>query len=175
MTQTAQTTEFTIAQGDIASFDADVVALKYAQDFHGADAAVAGKLADTGVGLDDLRPRVGDYRYVETMSRIKARHAVFVGVPALGEFGYGQIREFSASVLGVLAREAPGTRHLAMTVHGPEYVLDETEAILAYLSGYVDAQRARQSPPALERISIVDTNGGGCNVFARPWTKSWLA
>ena len=152
--------EFTIQQGEIASFAADVVALKHAQAFHGADRAVALALADGGTELSSISPSVGDYRYLPSLGRIKAGHVLFVGVPHLSLFGYQRIREFSTSVLRILATEAPDTVHLAMTIHGPGYGLDEVEAALAQIAGCVEALLKGDLPPRLERICIVEISEG---------------
>src|SRR5712691_717886 len=83
-----QTIEFSIQQGDITSFDADVVALKYAQAFYGTDKIVAFLLNRVGVAEQMLRPHIGEYVYVKTQNCIQARYALFVGVPDLRTFDY---------------------------------------------------------------------------------------
>jgi len=60
----SQTLEFSIEHGDILSFPADVVALKYAQDFYGADWLAAQALGEKGISHNELRPPVGEYRNV---------------------------------------------------------------------------------------------------------------
>jgi hypothetical protein len=78
----------------------------------------------------------------------------------LGKFSYKEIRAFSATVLRILAKEAPKIRHLAMTIHGAVYGLDEVEALLAQIGGYTDAIQAELLPNSLTAITIVerDTN-----------------
>jgi hypothetical protein len=156
----SRTIEFAIEHGDITSFDADVVGLKYAQHFYGSDKAVVSALRQVGVATESLKPEVGDYRYVETNGGVRARHALFVGVPPLLRFGYREIREFAAATLRILSDEAPDTRHLAMTIHGPGYGLDEVEAVLAQFAGFLQAIQAGGLPLDLERISIVERNDG---------------
>lgn len=151
-----QTIEITVEQGNITTYDADVVALKYAQHFHGSDKAVATALQRAKLRDDNLQPPVGKYRYVDTKGSITARHALFVGTVAMPEFRYEQIREFAATMLQILADEAPQTRHVATTVHGAGYGLDEAEACLALFAGCIEALQAGEYPPALERISFVD-------------------
>src|SRR5579885_591024 len=143
---------FSIEFGDILSFKADVVGLKYAQNFYGADNRIVQRLVSKGISLDNLRPKVGDYVYVDTRDAIAADHALFVGVPPLVRFSYPQIRLFATQTLRFLAKEAPNVHGLAMTIHGPGYGLDEPEALLAQVAGYLDAQRSGQAPPMLEHI-----------------------
>jgi hypothetical protein len=150
--------ELTIQPGDIALYDADVVALKFAQDFYGADELVASLFSKAGISIDHIRPPIGEYSYIETRGSIKAHHALFIGVPELNNFDYLQIRQFAARALNILAHQAPRTRHLAMTIHGINYGLDEIEAVNAQLAGYLDSLQSGQLPPMLETITIVDIN-----------------
>ena len=146
---------FEVAEGDITSFDADLVAFKYARSFHGADREAARLLARAGIDSQALQPDVGEHCLVETGRALAARQALFVGVPPLFDFKYQQLREFGASVLRILAGEVPGCRHLAMTLHGPNYGLDEVEALFSMLTGCMEGV-AERPPPNLDRISVVE-------------------
>ncbi len=156
----SRSVQFSIEQGDITRIEADVAAFKYAQNFHGADAMVGSRLIEVGLAVEDFRPtnEVGDYRYLPSGGGLMARSALFVTTPKLRHLGYKQIREFTARVLAVLAEVAPGTQHLAMTMHGPGFSLDETEALLSQFAGYRDAMLAGTFPPALNRITIIEIN-----------------
>lgn len=149
--------EFSIEAGDITEFHADVVALKHAQGFYGVDWQVV-QLLNSVVQPEDLYLRIGEYQYLETHGFISAPHVLFLGVPPLLAFGYAQIADFARKVLEVLAAEAPKTRHLAMTIHGVGYGLDETEALFSQLAGCMQALISGAVPPCLERISIVERN-----------------
>ncbi len=149
--------DFAVEWGDVASFDTDVLAFKYAAGFHGADSYIAKRLElDAGIWPDDLRAPNGEYRVVETNGVIPARYVIYVGTPPLRAFGYRQIREFAAKVLAGVQEFAPDTRHLAMTLHGPGRSLDEIEALLSQFAGLRDGLLAGAYPAALERISIVE-------------------
>lgn len=151
-----RTIEFTIQPGDVTLVEADVVALKYAQDFYGADMIVASSLSKVGIPIDNIRPQIDDYRYIDTKNGIKPHYALFVGVVDIFDFDYQHIRQFSAQVLRILANEAPHTHHLIMTIHGPGYGLDEIGAFNAQLAGYLDALQSGQLPFALEQITIIE-------------------
>jgi hypothetical protein len=153
-----RTLEFSIQQGDITTFNADVLALKYAQAFYGTDGMVADLLSKVGIEHDKLRPEIGEYCYEETQKVIQARHALFVGVPSIYSFDYQEIQKFSARVLEILAKEAPNTNHLVMTMHGLGFGLDEIEAFLAQFAGYLEAMQREQLPPHLEYITVIDKN-----------------
>lgn len=152
----AQTVTFRIEHGDITEFKADVVALKYARGWHGADAAVADVLARHGVRTANVQPAIGKFDLIETQGAMPSRTVLLVGVPRLFQFRYTEIRDFAALVLKTLGKVRPETRHLAMTIHGPGYGLDEREALLAQLGGYLDALRDGRAPDTLGCITIVE-------------------
>ena len=52
----AQLVQVTIERGDITTFDADVIVLKFAQSQHGADRLVANQLISRGILACDLTP-----------------------------------------------------------------------------------------------------------------------
>jgi hypothetical protein len=151
--------EFSIEQGDITSFNADVLALKYAQEFFKTDKIIAYLLEQAGIdSIENIRPNIGEYRYLETKKSIQASYALFVGVPDLFEFTYQDIQEFAAQALKVLANIAPTTKHLAMTIHGANFGLDEIEALLSQFKGYIQALQSEQFPSSLEKITIIDVD-----------------
>ncbi len=154
----SRTVELRLQQGDIGDIEADVVVLKYAQSFYGADRRVATALGAAGLARSDVEPQVGAYRYVGTRNAIRAPHALFMGVTQLHEFDYPRIRNFAKDALSALAIASPGTHHVALTIHGPGYGLDETEAFLSELDGLLDALQSGRLPTSLERITIVDRN-----------------
>jgi len=152
-----QLIEFRIEHGDILNFAADVIAMKYAKAFYGVDQQIARAINQKGVPLNDMQPRdEGGYRYVDTRAGIRAKHVLYVAVTELYDFGYREIREFAKMVLQILQVEAPETQHLAMTIHGAGYGLDEIESLLNQFSGYLEAFEAGTVPEMLERISVVD-------------------
>lgn len=151
-----QTIDFSIEHGNITEFTADVVALKYAQDFYGADRAVAEALSKKGIPIGEMRPLIGDTSFVNTHRAIKAPYALFVGVPQLRYFGYPEIRELTARTLLMLRGMSPTPRHLATTIHGANFGLDEVESLLAQFAVCLTAARIGALPETLERITIVD-------------------
>jgi hypothetical protein len=147
-----------VVHGDVLEFDADVLALKYAQALYGADRAVYERLSGTKAEL--RLPKISGFTFIETHGLIEARHVLFVGVKPLREFGYAEIREFGWKTLVSLAGEAPNTRHLALTIHGPGYGLDEVEAFESELAGIVQAVTHSDLPKHLTEISLVERNLG---------------
>jgi hypothetical protein len=144
--------------GDALAVEADTLALKYARDFYGVDKQVASRLL-AGRAVD-ITPRIGSFRLVASNGAIAARRALFVGVSDLYDFRYQEIREFSFKVLSSLAGEAPTTRALALTLHGPGYGLDEAECFLSEVAGITDAIASGDYPTQLEIVKIVEQNEG---------------
>jgi hypothetical protein len=141
---------------DITTIDADIVALKFAQALYGADEVVATALGESQNDIKRLLPNAGQYRLFKANGRIKAKQILFFNVGDLYFFRYEKIRKFSEDVLKTLANVAPQTKHLAMTIHGIGYGLDEAEVLRSQLAGYFDAFDSNNYPPAFERITIVD-------------------
>jgi hypothetical protein len=148
-----------VLEGDALTFPADVLALKYAQDFYGADAAVYRKLSAAGLQPAAL-PFVNGFRMVPTEGAITPAMVLFVGVVPLHLFDYEKIREFGRRVLVSLAGQAADVEHLALTIHGPGYGLDEIEAFESELSGVIDAIVTHDCPRNLKRVSFVERNPG---------------
>ncbi|MFN8372757.1 MAG: toll/interleukin-1 receptor domain-containing protein [Anaerolineae bacterium] len=166
--ETPRGIEFTVVEGDVLTVEADVLAMKHAQKFRGADETVAQQLlsrrttiAERATLEKQLSPSDGEYGLVESGGAIAARYVLYVGTPGLSQLkNYLSIRDFGANVLRILAKEAPQTRHLAMTIHGPGFGLDEVEALRYQLLGYTNAILEGTIPPALERITIVERSPG---------------
>lgn len=149
-----------VVAGNIAALPVDVIALKFAQAEYGADQFVASLLADAGEDPDHLRPRPGDYRLLPGRGVVNAEKVLFVGVDPLTYFGYREIREFARRALTALAGEAPDTRSIAATVHGPGYGLDEIEAFESEIAGFLDALGSGDYPAKLDEITIIERNPG---------------
>jgi hypothetical protein len=160
-----KTVKVELVPGDALVVDANILALKYAQDFYGVDKQVAERLQDAGV--HNITPRIGGYRLVSSDGAIAAKRVLFVGVPALYDFGYRDIRKFSIKALASLAGEAPATRVLAMTLHGAGYGLDETECFLSEVAGLADALASGDYPAQLETVKIVERNRGRAERLGR--------
>ena len=140
--------------GDILAEKADVLILKYAQALHGLDNAVVSALAATG--RQTPLPEPWGFRLEDSIPSIAASRLLFVGVPPIYEFRYSEIRSFARKALAALAREAPHTRHVVLTIHGVGYGLDEVEAFESEIAGLVDAVRENECPEELEKITIVE-------------------
>ena len=162
---TGKTVKLEVIHGNALVIDADILALKYAQGFYGVDKQVAERLQNPGPL--DISPRAGGFRIVSTGGVIAANRVLFVGVRALYDFGYREIREFGTKVLSSLAGEAPSTRVLTLTLHGPGYGLDESECFLSEIAGLADAVASGDYPAQLEIVKIIEQNKGRAERLGR--------
>lgn len=150
--------EFAIEAGDIATFSSDVIVLKYAQDFYGADRQVAMQLEQEGISKKSLTPLPKEYRLVETTGSIKSQFVLFIGVQPPNQFDYKDIREFGAYAIDIVSKKIPDAKHIAMTIHGIGFGLDEVESFLAQFAGIQDDLLKKRTSSSITRISIVDRN-----------------
>lgn len=145
-----------VRHGDALTLDADVLVLKYAQALYGVDKAVVQRLDQLGIATTAALPPVGETRLFASGTAITASRLLFVGVSELRAFDYEGIREFATRALTSLAHDAPDAVHVALTLHGPGYGLDEIESFRAELAGLLDAIERGDTPRALACITIVE-------------------
>ena len=152
-----------VVHGDALEYPADVLALKFAQHLFGVDRAVVGRLERKGVQVGSRLPAIGTALLLNSEHVIAAAEVLFVGVVPLGRFDYRTIREFAYSALASLSKKRPSIQHLAMTLHGVGFGLDEAEAFRAEVAGILDAVAAGQRPDGLNRVSIVERDAQGAS------------
>lgn len=145
--------EVTVVQDDALRYRSDVLVLKHAQALHGADAAAYEKLVNAGVKVK--LPLVGAHQVVPSAKVLGTDSVLFIGVEPLGEFNYGEIREFGRRAMAILAAEKQSPRHVALTIHGPEYGLDETESFESELAGIVEAIAGNDYPEGSKRCRLL--------------------
>jgi hypothetical protein len=138
-----------ILQADVLSLPVDVLVLKHAQHLFGVDSVVVSRL---GIREDEL-PRPGEATATDGGSGVGAAEVMFLGTRPISDFDYSDVRDF-----GRRAVDAAGTRprhgHVALTVHGPGFGLDEAECFKALIAGIVEALPG--SP--VERVTVVEAN-----------------
>lgn len=150
--------EFTIETGDITEYSSDVVVLKHAQAFYGADELVRYKLEKKGISSLNFSPPPGKYSYLKTLGGLVAPNVLFIGLPRLFFIEYSDIRNLASKTLTVLSEQAPETQCIATTIHGIGFGLDEVESFLAQLAGYLEILETSDKLRNLKRITIVDKN-----------------
>jgi hypothetical protein len=141
---------------DLLRADVDVVALKYAQGFHGPDRAVAEAMEAAGTPRRVFELQQWAHEVRPSDGAISAEHVMFTGVPPLARFSYEEIRRYAVQVLTTLAREMPDVSTIAMTLHGAGYGLDLVEAAMQQCLGVVDAITAGNYPEELQTVVVVE-------------------
>src|SRR2546423_143447 len=89
-------TEYVVQKGDVVEVASDLLLLKYAQEFYGADKAVAAHLISAKLCTEsDLRPAPGDFKVIETRRHLSASRVMFLGTPPLRSFTYNEMEVFA--------------------------------------------------------------------------------
>lgn len=145
-----------IRTGDILRTPADVAAFKYADAFEGAGTKAVEALVQKGWRERELTPEAGLYSFVDSRGAVAAGSVLVVPTPSFREFTYSDARRFAADVLHKLKIQRAPARHVATTVHGPGYGLDEAAAFVSLVAGVLEALAAGDAPATLERFSIVE-------------------
>jgi hypothetical protein len=157
--------EISVQCADVASFPADVLLLKYAQGFYGADQAVAARLGVRGICREsDIMPANGEHVLIDTRGAIAATRVLFLGTPRLRDFRYREMTGFARRAIQVIITSRLPVRTLTTTVHGAGYGLDVAEALRALILGF--QQGLATSPlPQLEKIVFVERNARRCELL----------
>jgi len=153
-----------VVEGDLAEYACDVLVLKHAQGFFGADRDIAKRLGScaSSIGFDAknfvLQP--GEHRLFSSGGAVNSKDILFIGVPPLESFDYNQIELFAEQAIQLASRVASAGVTVAMTIHGVGYGLDEEDAFEAQLRGL---RRALSSPRITGRVlkvTIVERDSG---------------
>jgi hypothetical protein len=148
--------KFSIVAGNALDITADVLVLKYAQRAYGLDEIAIKSLERFVPSVHDRLPMPGVCYLTDSFGTARAQKILFVGVERLRQFEYQGIRDFASRALRELSRLMPNTKHIAATVHGTNYGLDEAESLKAEMAGFLEAIETSSAPKTLERISIVE-------------------
>lgn len=154
--------EISLVQGDIFSIPCDVIVFKFARDHFGADLKAAHLLSRAGVNENSFKPNIGDYSLVASPPSNKSKYFLFVGTNPLGLIEYENLSEFVYISLKTLFELEPKLRvsiqHIALTIHGPGFGLDENEATMHLIKGCEQALSSGKYPSSLQKISFVESN-----------------
>ena len=142
--------ELSILNTDILQVPADLIVLKYADRFYGADKVVADAI--------DFQSHIeaGEAVFRIAQNGVAARLVLFIGVGPLREFRYQLIQEFGGRAIKLAQGHQSDIRALALTIHGPGYGLDPEQAFLSMIAGIV--AELKDGKGVLERVNI--PNGG---------------
>jgi hypothetical protein len=141
--------DIAVVTGDITHRPCDLLVLKHADGFYGVDELVAiciGFDADVENGAFAFAPA----------RNIAPRSVLFLGVGDLFAFRYAQIRSFARKALKLAAGNDNSIEVICSPLHGVSYGLDEREAFLSLVAGFLDAIASGEYPRALRKIEIVE-------------------
>ena len=130
-------TEFIVQAGDVVDVQSDLLLLKHAQNFYGADEAVATRLVSAGLCKEaDLRVSPGGFVVVETKGSLAPARVMFLGTVPLSAFIYDGMQVFARSAIEGIADLGLPVRTLTTTVLGTGYGLDGGESLQRLVLGF---------------------------------------
>jgi hypothetical protein len=147
-----------IANADITRVASDLVVMKHADGFYGADKAVADAIGFTGQLKD------GEAVFLEAKA-IEPEEVLFIGVGPLNDFRYERIQAFGAAAVARARERARPVIHLTLTIHGPGYGLDPEQAFLSLIAGIV-AEWSRKNT-SLKRVTVVERSSKRCELLKK--------
>lgn len=147
---------FEIIKGNVLSFSSDVLILKYARKFFGADLQVAQTFLVNGDIIDEMSLKRKEHVLRETNGLIGSQHVLYVPTVGPKQFSYSEIRSFTEKSFTILAKENVEMKHVAMTIHGMGFGLDEHHAVMAQIGGILDVLQSDILNLDIERISIIE-------------------
>ncbi len=149
-------TRLDIIEGNVLNFECDVLVFKYAGKFRGADLEIADQLHEQGNVIDQKILRSGEHVLQSTEGLLPAQHVLYIPTVGPKKFTYAGIREFTKKAFTILANEHNHIKHVAMTIHGMGFGLDEHEALMAQIGGILDFMQDNTLSLNIEQISIIE-------------------
>lgn len=157
--------EVSVQCADVANVPADLLLLKHAQGFYGADQAIAARLVERGICNEmDIAPAISKHVLLDTGGAIAAQRTLFLGTPRLWEFRYAEMIQFTRRTIALIHEKRLPVRTLTTTVHGAGYGLDVAESLRALILGF--QQGLATAPlPQLARIIFVERSARRCELL----------
>lgn len=152
--------KISLVEGDAFQVEGDTMILKFAQAAHGLDRDIIRELNLRGTSINKKLPKIWKSFFTESRKVTKTKNILFIGTPALWEFGYKEIREFGRKAMVSLSSHNSKCKSAVLTIHGPGYGLDETEAFEAQVAGMLDSVAAEDYPYTLREIIFVERSIG---------------
>lgn len=148
--------EFSVVSGDVTEVPSDLLLLKHARDFYGADWKVASLLTSKGICSEkDLRPKQGEFALLDTRGIIAPSRVLFLGTRELDSFGYEEMRQFARRAMEFIVAQDLPIESLTTTVHGVMNGLDAGESFQYLALGFQQVLRTLPAP-RISKIIFVD-------------------
>lgn len=161
-----------IKRGDVLQVHSDVLVLKYAQSFYGADLAVARHLKESNIRIDVSQIVDKGYLLLDTKGAMNVKYILFISTRNLHSFDYTDVRSFVSQALQILQMELSSVKSVTFTIHGVNIGLDESETLRAQLGGILDALEQTRFN-YLNEINIVEVNPNRC-AYLKDIARSYL-
>jgi serine/threonine protein kinase len=146
-----------VVHQNVLRCECDVLIMKHAQAFYGADASVARRLAKEPMLFDSatfaLAP--GEHAIIDSKGLLGAKAVLFLGVPPLHRFGHDGVYNFPIDALRLIAKSARGPVSVAMTLHGVSYASVE-ESMLSQIRGLAVALLDPIVQAKVKRVMVVE-------------------
>jgi hypothetical protein len=149
--------EIVVSNIGITEVPADLIVLKFANDFYGPDQRVA-----KAIGFKEEVP-LGKAKF-RSGPGISAREAVFIGVGPLHDFRYEQIHAFGRTAVRLARTHDRPVYHLALTVSGPGYGLDVEQSFLSLIAGIVAEWK---SDDVVKKFTIAERYDKRCELLQK--------
>jgi hypothetical protein len=146
--------ELVVANADITQVAADLLVMKHANGFRGADEVVARTIGFT------TNVKLGEFEF-HSGRGTAATEVLFIGVGPLRSFRYEQIQEFGRRAITLARQHRSLVSHLALTIHGPGYGLDLDQAFLSMIAGLL--AELKEAPSRLNLITVADRSEKRCD------------
>jgi hypothetical protein len=146
--------EYRVELGDVTKVPSDLLLLKHAQGFYGADEVVSSILIRSRLcQTSDLHLKPDDFALIDTRGAMIPARVMLLGTPPLSSFGYEEMEHFAQRAVQILARSALPVKVVTTTVHGTGYGLDGGESLQRLVRGFQTGMAACEC--YIERIVFV--------------------
>jgi hypothetical protein len=153
------TIDVQLLEADVLTTACDLACFKHAQSFYGADeAAVSAITTRTKGSFSDFEVPIGEQRVFASHGALAAPRVAIFGTPRLGSLRYHDLRLLAGRMLS-FAHAQKGVKRIVTTVHGVRAGLDEHEAVLALVGGFIDAFQ-KGVGGEVEEVLVVELNAG---------------
>ena len=132
---TKEKMKITVKNIDAFEANGDILVLKHAQALYGLDRAVVKRLQEIEPTIEDKLPKPDKDFLIDSKPIENYEKILFIGVPALHEFQYDEIKEFTFRALLRIQHIIPTVKKIVFTIHGAGYGLDAKRAFLSELEG----------------------------------------
>jgi hypothetical protein len=147
--------DFSVRKADILNTPSDLLLLKHAQGFYGADRAVAERLISAEL-CAEAHIHVAPGKFFSTMTEgtISPTCVLFVGTPPLSDFTYREMQSFATRAVEIIATMRLPARFVTTTVHGTGFGLDGGEALQRLVRGFSEGL-AKYPSAGIEHIAFL--------------------